>query len=255
MEFELIETRIDSGHYHVTLANPDKPNPINSQLQSELRAVLEEVESDDDATALTVTGEGGSFAVGADISQMNEWFQNDDWDDLIRFFRDGQELMARISDLDVVTVAGINGYALGGGLELALACDVRIAGESAEVGFPEVDLGMIPGWGGTQRLPRVVGESTAKDLLVTGRHVEADEARELGLVDRVVDDDSLEDALIDYGETLAEKPDHVLPYLLDAVETGAESPLETGLSYELLCNAFASFSDETSELVADFAEK
>lgn len=254
MEFELIETRIDSGQYHVTLANPDKPNPINSQLQSELRTVLDDIEGDDDATVLTMTGEGGSFAVGADISQMNEWFQGDDWDDLVRFFRSGQRLMDRIAELEVVTVAGINGYALGGGLELALAADVRIAGESATVGFPEVDLGMVPAWGGTQRLPRVVGESAAKDLLVTGRHVDADEAADLGLVERVVDDDALEDALFDYAETLAEKPDHVLPYLLDAVETGAESPLETGLSYELLCNTLASFDEETSELVADFAE-
>lgn len=255
MEFELVGTSISSGHYHVTLTNPDKPNPINNQLQSELGVILDDIERDDDASVLTVTGEDGSFAVGADISQMDEWFQNDDWDDLIRFFRGGQELMARIADLDVVTVAGINGYALGGGLELALACDVRIASESATIGFPEVDLGMIPGWGGTQRLPRVVGESTAKDLLVTGRHVDANEAFELGLADRVVDDDSLEDALFDYAQTLGEKPDHILPYLLDAVETGAESPLETGLSYELLCNALASFDEETGELVADFAEK
>lgn len=254
MALELIEISIDSGHYHVTLANPDKPNPINSRLQSELHEVLDDVEEDDEATVLTVTGQDGSFAVGADISQMNAWFQGGEWDELVRFFRGGQELMVRIADLDVVTVAGINGYALGGGLELALACDVRLADGSAEVGFPEVDLGLIPGWGGTQRLPRVVGESTAKDLLVTGRHVDAEEALDIGLVDRVVEDD-LEEALFDYAETLDEKPDHVLPYLLDAVETGADSPIETGLSYELLCNTYAAFSEETADLVAEFAEK
>jgi enoyl-CoA hydratase len=255
MGFELIETDVDDGHYHVTLANPEKPNPINDQLQSELGAVLDDVEADDAAAVLTLTGEGGSFAVGADIGQMNEWFQAGEWEQLIRFFRAGQELMSRLADLDVVTVAGINGYALGGGLELALACDVRIAAESATVGFPEVDLGMIPGWGGTQRLPRLVGESTAKDLLVTGRHVDAEEALELGIVGRVVDDGALEEALADYAETLEEKPDHVLPYLLDAVETGGESPLETGLSYELLCNMFASFDEETTDLVAEFADR
>lgn len=255
MGYELIETTVDEGQYHIDLANPAKPNPINDQLQSELGRVLDDVEADDEASVLTIASAGDHFAVGADIARMNEWFQNGEWDELITFFRAGQELMARIADLEVVTIAGINGYALGGGLELALACDIRLAGDSATVGFPEVDLGMIPGWGGTQRLPRVVGESTAKELLVTGRHVDAEEAFDLGIVDRVVDDDAIDDELAEYRETLAEKPDHILPYLLDAVETGAESPMETGLSYELLCNTFASFDDETSELVAEFADR
>jgi len=255
MELDLIDVSVDAGHHHVTLANPDKPNPINDRLQAELGAVLDEVEADDDATVLTVTGTGNAFAVGADIGQMNEWFERGQWDDLVRFLRAGQELMARVDRLDVVTIAGINGYALGGGLELCLACDLRFAGESATLGFPEVDLGMIPGWGGTQRLPKVVGESTAKDLLVTGRHVDAREAYDLGMVDRVVDDDELEAQLRDYAETLAEKPSHVLPYLLDAVETGAESPMETALTYELMCNTFSCFSEETPELIAEFANR
>ncbi|MFO7927576.1 MAG: enoyl-CoA hydratase/isomerase family protein [Halobacteriota archaeon] len=255
MGFELIETSVKNGQYHIDLANPDKPNPINDQLQAEIGAVLDDVEADDEAKVLTVASAGEHFAVGADIARMNEWFESGEWDELIGFFRAGQELMSRIADLEVVTIAGINGYALGGGLELGLACDIRIAGESATVGFPEVDLGMIPGWGGTQRLPRVVGESTAKELLVTGRHVDAGEAFELGIVDRVVDDEEVGDELAEYRETLAQKPDHILPYLLDAVETGAESPLETGLSYELVCNTFASFDEETSERIAEFADR
>jgi len=254
MAYELIDVSVESGHYHVALANPDKPNPINDQLQAELNSVVDDVEADDEARVVTITGAGNAFAVGADISQMNEWFQNDEWQQLIRFFRGGQELMARIDELDVVTVAGVNGYALGGGLELALACDVRLAAESAQVGFPEVDLGMIPGWGGTQRLPRVAGKSTAKDLLVTGRRIDAEEAHELGVVDRVVADDELDDELDAYAETLAEKPDHVIPYLLDAVETGTASPIDTGLAYELLCNTFASFDEETAERIREFAE-
>jgi len=254
MAYDLIETDVEDGHYHVTLANPDKPNPINPALQAELGSVLDDVEADEDATVLTITGSDGAFAVGADISQMNAWMKGDAWDDLVRFFREGQELMSRIEDQEVVTVAGVNGYALGGGLELALACDLRIATESAEVGFPEVDLGLVPGWGGTQRLPRLVGEATAKDMIVTGRHVPAEEARELGVVSRVVDDGEIEDTLFEYAGTLQEKPDHILPYLLDAIETGAESPLETGLTYELLCNTMAAFDDETADLVAEFAD-
>jgi enoyl-CoA hydratase len=255
MDFELLETDITDGHYHVALANPDKPNPINEQVQSELGTVLDEVENDPGATVLTVTGAEDSFAVGADIAQMHDWFEAGEWDDLVSFFRAGQQLMSRIENLDIVTVAGVNGYALGGGLELALACDVRVAAESATVGFPEVDLGMIPGWGGTQRLPAVAGKSAAKDLLITGRHVDADEARELGIVDRVVDDAALEDELFDYAETLAQKPDHILPYLIDAVETGEAGGMETRLSYELVCNTMASLEDETAQLVAEFAER
>lgn len=255
MAYDLVDLSVDGGHYHLVLANPDKPNPINEQLQSEIDAVLDTVTDDDEATVLTITGGGGSFAVGADISQMHGWFEKDEWDQLMRFLRNGQQLMSRIADLDVVTIAGVNGYALGGGLELALACDMRFAAESAEVGFPEIELGMIPGWGGTQRLPQVIGESAAKDLLVTGRHIEAAEAGELGLVDRVVAADELEAELNDYAETLAEKPVHTLRYLLDAVEQSGTGPIETGLSYELMCDMLASFDAETARRVAEFADR
>lgn len=255
MANELLEVDVSDGHYHVALSNPDKPNPINDQVQEELGEVLDDVEGDPDAVALTLTGSGGSFAVGADIDRMLDWFEREAWDDLMRFLRAGQRLTSRIDALDVVTVAGVNGYALGGGLEIALACDVRIAGESATMGFPEVDIGMVPGWGGTQRLPATVGESTAKDLLVTGRHVDAAEARDVGLVDRVVADDGLEDELYAYAETLAEKPDHVLPYILDAVEGGAAAGMDARLSHELVCDTFACFEDETAQLLADFADR
>jgi len=255
MAYDLIETDVEDGHYHVTLANPDKPNPINEHLQEEIDDVLDAVAEDDAATVLTITGEGGSFAVGADISQMHDWFEDGEWDRLMRFLRSGQQLMSRIADLDVVTIAGVNGYALGGGLELALACDMRFAAASAEVGFPEVDLGMIPGWGGTQRLPAVVGESAAKDLLVTGRHVEAEEALDIGLVDRVVPAEDLESELLDYADPLAEKPVHTLRYLLDSVDKSGTGPAETGLSYELMCDMLASFNEETVRRVAEFAEQ
>jgi enoyl-CoA hydratase/carnithine racemase len=255
MAYDLLETSDSDGHVNVTLANPDKPNPINGQLQRELDAVLDDVEADDSTTVLSITGQGGSFAVGADIGEMHGWFRNEEWDELMRFLRDGQRLMTRVSDLPVTTVAGVNGYALGGGLELALACDLRFASASATLGFPEVDLGMIPGWGGTQRLPRVVGQSAAKDLLLTGRHVDADEALDIGLVDRVVDDGGLDDAVDEYAATLAEKPAHTMQYMLEAVETGATGPIETGLSYELMCDMLASFSDETAARVEAFVEK
>lgn len=255
MDYELISLSVENGHYHLTLTNPDAPNPINETLQAEIDDVLNSVDDDNEARVLTITGKDDAFAVGADIDQMHGWFKNEDWERLTRFLRSGQQLMSRIAGLDVVTIAGINGYTLGGGLELALACDIRFATKSAEMGFPEVDLGMIPGWGGTQRLPAVVGTSTAKDLLVTGRHVSAEEAHEIGLVDRVVADEDVVTELTEYAETLSEKPQHTLGYLLEAVEEGGKGPIETGLSYELMCDLFASFDEETAQRVAEFAEQ
>lgn len=254
MANELLNTERTDSHLWIELANEDKPNPINGQLHDELNDVLDDVEANESVDVVSIVGRGNAFAVGADISEMNGWVQEGRWDEMMLFLREGQKLMTRVSDLPAVTIAGVNGYALGGGLELALACDLRFAAGSATVGFPEIDLGMIPGWGGTQRLPKVVGKSAAKDLLITGRHVPAEEALDMGLVDRVVDDDELATTVDEYAETLAEKPTHTLRYMLDAVETGATGPIETGLSYELMCDMFASFSDETATRVEAFVE-
>lgn len=255
MEFDLIERTITGGHHQVKLSNDEKPNPINRQVHRELAEVLDDVESDDSAAVLSIVGDDGTFAVGADIAEMHEWFVDGRWDELMLFIRQGQELTVRIDDLDVVTIAGINGYALGGGLELALACDFRFAASSALVGFPEIELGMIPGWGGTQRLPDLVGKSTAKDLLLTGRQVPADEALDIGLVDEVVPDGDLHDEVASYAERLAENPLATMRYMLDAVETGSDAPLATGLSYELMCDMFACFTDETAARVENFLER
>lgn len=255
MDFDLIERTITGGHHQVKLSNDEKPNPINRQVHRELAEVLDDVESDDSAAVLSILGDDGTFAVGADIAEMHEWFVDGRWDELMRFIRQGQELTVRVDDLDVVTIAGINGYALGGGLELALACDFRFAASSALVGFPEIELGMIPGWGGTQRLPDIVGKSTAKDLLLTGRQVPADEALDIGLVDEVVPDGDLDDEVASYAERLVENPLPTMRYMLDAVETGADAPLATGLSYELMCDMFACFTDETAARVDNFLER
>lgn len=254
MVYDLLERSDGDEHVHITLTNDDKPNPINARLQRELNAVLDDIETNDSVSVLSITGTDGSFAVGADIQEMHEWVQAGEWDELMNYLHDGQQLMARVSELPVPTIAAVNGYALGGGLELALACDLRFAAESATVGFPEIDLGMIPGWGGTQRLPETIGRSAAKDLLFTGRHVGATEALDIGLVDRVVSDDELERTVDDYAETLAEKPSHTMRYLLDAVETGATGPIETGLSYELMCDMLVSTSDETANKIEEFLE-
>ncbi|WP_255171140.1 enoyl-CoA hydratase/isomerase family protein [Natrononativus amylolyticus] len=255
MAHALIETTESDGHVHITLANEEKPNPINAQLQKELNSVLGDLENDESVRVVSITGQGSSFAVGADISEMHGWLQNKEWDELMRFLRSGQELMSRISDLPVPTLASINGYALGGGLELALACDLRFASRSATVGFPEINLGMIPGWGGTQRLPNVVGQSTAKDILLTGRHIDSESALEMGLIDRVTADDQLDETVDDYAATIVEKPSHTTRYMLDAVEASKTDSTEMGLSHELMCDMFASFPAETTDRVESFMDR
>lgn len=255
MGFDLVDVVRSDDHVRITLANEEKPNPINHRLQDELNAVLDDVDGDESIRLLSVTGHGNAFAVGADIHEMNEWVQQGQWDEMAGFLRRGQELMTRISEYPAVTLAAVNGYALGGGLELALACDMRFAARSATFGLPEIDLGMIPGWGGTQRLPHVVGMSTAKDLLVTGRRVDADEAAEIGLVDRVVDDDELETAVDEYADTLADKPAHTIRYVLDAVNTGSGRPDDAELGYELLSDLLSSMSGETATRFEAFIEE
>ncbi|MFB6069637.1 MAG: enoyl-CoA hydratase/isomerase family protein [Halanaeroarchaeum sp.] len=253
MSFELLETERIGSHRRIRLAVPGKPNPISDAMQDELETVLDEVETADDVRVVTFAGAGDAFAVGADVTRIESWVSAGEQDRLMQFLRDGQLLMERIANLDVVTVAGIDGYALGGGLELALACDVRLATSDSTLGFPEVDLGLIPGWGGTQRLPRVVGKSRARDMLVTGRHVDGEEALEMGLVDRLVAED-VDGALEEYAETLAEKPPATLRYLLDAVETGTKGPVETGLGYELLLDLFSGSTEEARERLSAFVE-
>jgi enoyl-CoA hydratase/carnithine racemase len=252
MADDRIEFYRDGPHLRVVFANDKKPNPIDSRVIDGLNGILDEVEDDFSIRVVSFSGRGGAFAVGADIDEMNGWFQAEAWDELLGFLHRGQSLTSRIASLPAVTIAALNGYALGGGLELALACDIRFAARSAELGFPEVDLGMIPGWGGTQRLPAVVGISAAKDLLVTGRRVTAPAAEEMGLVDRVVDDDALEEAVDDYATTLADKPGHTLRYILDAVETGSTAVTEAGLANELLCDIRSSATPESAARVESF---
>lgn len=243
-DYDLLDVERDGRHLSVTLANPDAPNPINPALMAELHDALDTV--DEDTSIVTITGEG-AFAVGADIGEMHDWIQNDEWDALLEFFGDGQELMHRIDRLDAVTVAGIDGYALGGGLELALACDIRFAGPDATVGFPEIDLGLIPGWGGTQRLPRVVGESTAKDMIATGRHVGPEEALEMGLVDRYEED--VEEALTEYAADIAEKPPETLRLTFEAIEA------EGNFARETLNDALSAMTEDAQERIEAFVDE
>lgn len=254
MEYENVRKTAIGRQFRITLDRKDKPNPIDGRTLRELNDAITSFEASDQRV-LSITGSGTAFATGADISQVEEWFSNDDYGDMLRFVREGQNLMNRIDELRAPSIAAIDGYALGGGMELALACDFRFAADSATLGLPEINLGMIPGWGGTQRLPALVGESTAKDLLLTGRQLDAREAHELGLVDRIAESDELLNTVDEYAETLGEKPVETVGYMLDSIHAARENPLEGGLTYELMCDILSSLTDETRERTAEFIEQ
>ena len=180
--------RGDNGVGLLTLARPKQLNAINKQLLDELDALLAELEADAGLRALVITGEGNrAFAAGADITEMASMSAVE----AERFARHGQAVLDRLEHLAVPTIAAVNGFALGGGCELALACDLIVAGQAATFGQPEVRLGVIPGFGGTQRLVRRIGRHSATELILGGRNVKADEAVRLGLALEVAADDAV----------------------------------------------------------------
>jgi enoyl-CoA hydratase/3-hydroxyacyl-CoA dehydrogenase len=189
-----------------------------------------------------ITGEGDrAFSAGADITAMPKVTPVNGES----FSRYGQEVFGFIEKMSKPVIAAINGYALGGGLELALACDFRIAAEHAEFGQPEINLGLIPGWGGTQRLARIIGIAKAKELIMLGERIKADEALKIGLVHRVVPYDNLRDEARKLAKKLCELPPIAMRYAKLAINFGSQAPLEAGLRIE---SAFMGLTFSTEDL-------
>ncbi len=184
-EFEHLTYQVEDHIGVVTIRRPQALNALNQDVLMELAAVSEVITQDPQVRVAIFTGEGRAFVAGADITQiagLEDVFAAREFAIL------GQSVFNEIAALPLPTIAALNGFALGGGLELALACDLRVASRKAKLGLPEVGLGLIPGFGGTQRLPRLIGRGRALDLIFTGRHVPAEEALSLGLVNRVGED-------------------------------------------------------------------
>lgn len=184
-EFQYLSYTVGGGIATVTIRRPDALNALNQDVLLELAQVSEVIAEDPEAKVAIFTGEGRAFVAGADINQIAGIA---DVFAAREFALLGQAVFNEIAALPLPTIAAVNGFALGGGLELALACDLRVASQKAKLGLPEVGLGIIPGFGGTQRLPRLIGRGRALDLIFTARHVPAEEALQLGLVNRVAED-------------------------------------------------------------------
>ncbi len=234
----------------ITLSRPEALNALNVRMIEDIGAAIDEVGASD-ARTLIFTGEGDkAFCAGADIKELLDRSLVD----AKRGAELGQWTFAKLDRLPMPSVAAINGYAFGGGLELALACTFRVAGANAKMGLPEIKLGAIPGYGGTQRLPRVVGESRALDMIMTGRTVDAAEAERIGLVNRIGDGDTL-DAAIDFAREFAGFSLPVLGFAREAVTRASDSPINEGLRIEADLNTLAFQTEDVVEGMNAFVDK
>jgi enoyl-CoA hydratase len=228
----------------ITLNRPDKLNALNQQTIAELHSAFAEAGADADVRVVVLTGAGPkAFGAGADIAEMNGLSPVQARD----FSREGQRLMSRIERLGKPVVAMVNGFALGGGLELALACHLRIAADSAKFGQPEVGLGLVPGFGGTQRLLRLCGRGPALELCLLGETIDAARALQLNLVTRVLPAAGLQAETDRLALRLAALAPHALRGVLDAIVVGGEAPLDAGLEFETQAFAVAFSTEDMRE--------
>lgn len=245
----ILEKREKIGY--LTLNRPEVFNAINAQLIADFKEALNEVKRDDDIRVLIITGAGKAFQSGADINEI----VNVSPLEAPYWAHDLLENWQAIEGLGKPVIAAINGYALGGGLELAISCDIRIASENAQMGTPEVRLGIIPGTGGTQRLPRLVGKGKAMELLLTGENIDAWEAYRIGLVNKVVP----EGQAVVAAETIANKiikgAPKAVSLIKDAVTKGQDMPLDAAVEYGHRNATICRVSEDAKEGLTAFLEK
>lgn len=235
----------------VTLNRPDVLNAINEKMIAELDEITDDIEKSDDIKVVVITGSGRAFAAGADITM----FKERNYLEIKRVIDKGKNVLTKIERMRKPFIAGINGFALGGGCEISMACDIRIASDKAKFGQPEINLGIIPGWGGTQRLPRLVGKGFAKLMNLTGDMINADEAKIIGLADKVVPADKLDEEVMELAEKLASKPPIAVGCVIDSVNKGVEMPLAEGLSFETNEFLLSIMSEDAKEGISAFLEK
>ncbi|MEO8286799.1 MAG: enoyl-CoA hydratase-related protein [Chloroflexota bacterium] len=249
----LLDIDAERGVAVLTINRADKLNALNRPLLEELEAALDEIASTDTVRALVITGAGGkAFVAGADIGEIAALDGPEEGREFARF---GQEIFTRIERMTIPVIMAINGYALGAGCELALCGDIRLASENAQMGQPEINLGVIPGYGGTQRLARIIGRDRAKGLIFTGERVGAEDALRLGLVDRVVEQAVLMDEAFSLALTLAGKAPRALALAKMAINDGMNLPLEEAIELEAELFGQAVDTADRREGASAFLEK
>jgi len=253
MSFENIIYSKEKGIARITVNRPEKRNALNQAVRLELQQTLSDIEEDDSIRVAIVTGAGDkAFIGGADITELKEMTPIACE---ARASTLGQQLYTDIENLRVPVVAMINGFCLGGGCELAMCCDIRVASENARLGQPEINIGIFPGGGATQRLPRLVGWGKAKELLYTGRIIDAAEAERIGLVDKVVPPDELGSTVTELAETIASKSPVIIRLLKKAITRGMCSNLPDGLAYDKSTFSLCFATEDHYEGITAFLEK
>jgi enoyl-CoA hydratase len=254
MEYKNIILEKKEGIAKVIINRPEARNALNIEMRKELLQAIEDVKNDNTVTVVILTGAGEkAFVAGADIADFGRMSSLE----MLEFCYTlgGQKLMREVEDLDKPVIAAVNGFALGGGCELAMACDIRIASENARFGQTEINIGIIPGGGGTQRLPRLIGMGRAKEMVYTGGIIDAKEAERIGLVNRVVPPDKLEETVMELARKIASKSLLILKYAKRAMNRGMKTDLDSGLAYETQIVSLCFATEDKKEGIKAFLEK
>lgn len=228
MSYNNVKFEQKEGIGFVTINRPESLNALNGELLSELYDLFTKIKEDDDVKVVIVTGEGRAFVAGADISEMVDASVQE----MRKMSEKGQSVMNLIEDLDKVVIAAVNGFALGGGNELSMACDFRFASEKAKFGQPEVNLGFPPFFGGTQRLPRLVGNGMAKYLICSAEMINAEEALRIGLVEKVFPAEELMDEAIKFAKLIMTKSPIGVQMSINCINKGTNMDKADGIAFE-----------------------
>ena len=252
MSYKSIVFEIEGNVAVIKINRPKALNAINADVLRELTDALDKIEGDSSVRALVLTGEGEkAFVAGADIAHMENFSPLEG----SKFSQEGQEIFFRLEKLPIPVIACVNGFALGGGTELAMACDFIYASENAKFGQPEINLGIIPGFGGTQRLSRLVGKAMAKELCMSGAMISAEEAKEIGLVNKVFPPDKLWEGTIKTANVLASKGKVSIRAVKSCIDRGLDVDLRTGCCLESDAFGMCMASPDGKEGMSAFLQK
>ena len=251
MEFKYTLFEKRDGIATITINRP-KVNVLNEEAVLEILSRLDEAERDEDVKVIVITGAGEkAFCAGLDLTTVKDV----NVVKAVEVTKRGQKLTLAIEEIGKPVIAAINGYALGGGLELAMACDIRVASENARLGQTEVNVGLIPGWGGTQRLPRLVGKGIAKELIFTGKMIDAKTAERIGLINMVVPPEKLKSAVEELASAIMNKPPIAIKLAKELINNSIETDQRTGLIHEAEAFGILTSTDDFKEGVSAFLEK
>lgn len=251
MEFKNLKFEVSENLCTITMNRPQALNALNTETLEELDKALDLIENDKNIFLLVLTGEGKSFVAGADIVEMKDKTPGE----ALRFSKFGADVFRRIEKLDMPVIAAVNGFALGGGCELAMCCDIRIASEKAKFGQPETGLGIMPGFSGTQRLGRLVGRGKAKELIFSCRVIDGREAERIGLINQVVQPEVLMETVYELANEILGKGQLAVRYCKEAINRGLETDMDTAMDIEKNLFALCFATEDQKEGMTAFTEK